>query len=285
MQQMLPLHQRRKVNAGTAVHPRQIAAEHGTRSPQPQAPLARWFGLPLTLLLLLLGWQILVVVYDYEAFILPSPALVVQRLVQAANSGLLWGHVAVTLQEALGGFTLALMVALVLGYILAHTPWLERALGPVLAASQAIPILAVAPLIILWFGTGLGSKVLIAALITFFPILISTVVALRSVPRELKEMALISGANRWQMLRHVEAPLSLPVLFGGIRTGLALATTGAVVGEFVAGRDGLGALINIARGLFDTPLIFAALVLLAGITLTFYVLVTLLERALVRWET
>jgi NitT/TauT family transport system permease protein len=116
------------------------------------------------------------------------------------------------------------------------------------------------------------------------PILISTVVALRGIPRELREMALISGANRWQMLRYVEAPLSLTVVFAGVRTGLALATTGAVVGEFVAGREGLGALINIARGLFDTPLIFVALLTLATITLGFYTAATLLERLLVRWE-
>lgn len=153
-----------------------------------------------------------------------------------------------------------------------------------LAASQAIPVVAVAPLIILWFGAGLTSKILVAALITFLPILINTIVAIRSIPRELIEMAHISGANRRQLLRYVEVPLALPVLFGGVRTGLALATTGAVVGEFVAGRTGLGALINIARGLFDTPLIFVALTTLALITLTLYVLAGLLERLLVRWE-
>jgi NitT/TauT family transport system permease protein len=157
-------------------------------------------------------------------------------------------------------------------------------MAPVLAATQAVPIIAVAPLVVLWFGAGLQSKVLVAALITFFPMLLSTIAALRGVPRELREMAVISGANRWQVLRHVEAPLALPVFFAGMRTGLSLATTGAVVGEFVAGRDGLGALINIARGLFDTPLIFVALLLLAGITLLLYVLVSLLERLLVRWE-
>lgn len=244
-----------------------------------------WMGLPAALMLLLAAWQALVTLGDYRAFILPGPALVAERFVQAAGSGLLWTHTAATLTAALGGFSMALVVGLLLGYLLAHLPWLERALAPLLAASQAVPILAVAPLIILWFGTGLQSKLLVAALITFFPVLISTIVALRSIPRELREMALISGANRRQMLVYVEAPLALPVLFGGIRTGLALATTGAVVGEFVAGREGLGALINIARGLFDTPLIFVALVVLSAITLSFYLLATLLERALVRWET
>ncbi|WP_028457404.1 ABC transporter permease [Chloroflexus sp. Y-396-1] len=241
-------------------------------------------GLPVTLVSLLLLWQAGVTFSGYPAFILPSPALVAGRFWQALSSGILWQHTSATLSAALGGFALALIIAVVLGYTLAHIRWLEQALAPVLAASQAIPVVAVAPLIILWFGTGLTSKVLVAALITFLPILIGTIVAIRSIPRELIEMAYISGANRWQLLRYVEVPLALPVLFGGIRTGLSLATTGAVVGEFVAGRVGLGALINIARGLFDTPLIFVALITLALITLTLYVLAGLLERILVRWE-
>lgn len=253
-------------------------------APRRRPPDLHWAGLPVTILGLLALWQLIVSAGGYRPFILPGPGLVAQRFVQAAQSGLLWQHTAATLVEALGGFAIALVFGITLGYLLAHMPWLERALAPVLAASQAIPIIAVAPLVILWFGPGLGSKLLIAALITFLPILISTVVALRGIPRELREMALISGASRWQMLRYVEAPLSLPVLFGGVRTGLALATTGAVVGEFVAGREGLGALINIARGLFDTPLIFVALLTLAAITLALYLAANLAERLLVTWE-
>jgi len=255
----------------------------------PRAKIFRHFerpalGLPVTLMILLLLWQAGVTFSGYPAFILPSPTLVAGRFWQALSSGILWQHTSATLSAALGGFALALIIAVVLGYTLAHIRWLEQALAPVLAASQAIPVVAVAPLIILWFGTGMTSKVLVAALITFLPILISTIVAIRSIPRELIEMAYISGAHRWQLLRYVEVPLALPVLFGGIRTGLSLATTGAVVGEFVAGRVGLGALINIARGLFDTPLIFVALITLALITLILYILAGLLERLLVRWE-
>lgn len=243
-----------------------------------------WVGLPVTLVLLLLLWQTIVVVGDYRSFILPSPADVFNRFVLAASSGVLWTHTAVTVFEAVTGFGLALVVAVVLGYVLANVGWLERALAPVLAALQAVPIIAIAPLIILWVGAGLQSKVLVAALITFFPMLITTIAALHGIPRELREMGLISGASRWQLFRHIELPLALPVMLAGVRVGLSLATTGAVVGEFVAGRDGLGALINIARGLFDTPLMFVALFTLATITLLFYVAVTVLERVLVDWE-
>jgi len=265
---------------------RTIPIGRGTQpAPPRRRPNLRWAGLPVAVLALLALWQGLATLGGYRAFILPGPAVVWERFVAAAQSGILWQHTSATLLEALGGFAIALVLGLVLGYVLAHSPALERALAPILAASQAVPVVAVAPLIILWFGPGLQSKLLIAALITFLPILLSTVVALRGIPRELREMALISGASRRQMLRYVEAPLSLPVLFGGVRTGLALATTGAVVGEFVAGREGLGAMINIARGLFDTPLIFVALIVLAAITLGLYMLATALERLLVRWDT
>jgi NitT/TauT family transport system permease protein len=281
MQTILPVRRQHELTA--TVHP-DTHREGQWHQHRTRAHYLHWVGLPIALLILLLVWQALVVVGNYQTFTLPAPAVVLERFATAIASGVLGWHVLVTMGEALGGFALALACSLVLGYILAHTPVLERALTPVLAATQAVPIIAVAPLIILWFGAGLQSKVLVAALITFFPMLLSTIAALRGIPRELRDMALISGANRWHMLRYVELPLSLPVLFAGVRTGLSLATTGAVVGEFVAGRDGLGALINIARGMFDTPLIFVALLTLAGMTLLFYVLVTLLERALVQWE-
>jgi NitT/TauT family transport system permease protein len=254
-----------------------------TRESNPM--FAPGLGLAVSLVLLTLFWKLLVIVQDYPSFVLPAPDLVLNRLLdELFNGGTLPYHAALTFVEAISGFTLALTVSLLLGYLLAHAPRLERILAPQLAATQAVPVVAIAPLIILWVGADIRSKILVAALVTFFPILSSTIVALRSVPRELMEMARISGATRWQTLRFVEVPLALPGVFAGVKSGLALATTGAVVGEFVGGRDGLGALINISRGLFDTPLMFAALITLAAMTLTFYLLATLLERALVRWE-
>ncbi len=247
-----------------------------------EVPEGAW--LALGLLLLLGGWRLLVMIQGYPAFVLPTPELVAWRFWQELTGGTLWHHTSLTLTEALGGFSLALMFSLALGYLLAHTPVLERVLSPLIAGVHAVPVVAVAPLIILWVGTGIESRILVAALVTFFPILVSTIVALRAVPRELIEMATISGANRWQMLWLVEAPLALRGIFGGIKAGLSIATTGAVVGEFVGGRDGLGALINISRGLFDTPLMFVALVMLAIITLVFYLGAILLERALIRWD-
>jgi NitT/TauT family transport system permease protein len=260
--------------------------KHGAADPATRPPrtIPSGAGLALSLVLAALAWKALVVIRGYPSFVLPAPEVVLGRLAEELSGGPLLHHGAVTLAEALGGFALALAVSLPLGYLLAHSPRLERLLAPQLAATQAVPVVAIAPLIILWVGTGLDAKMLVAALVTFFPILSSAVVALRGVPRELLEMATISGASRRQALWHVELPLALPGIFGGVKAGLALATTGAVVGEFVSGRDGLGALINISRGLFDTPLMFVALIALAALTLAFYLAAVLLERVLVRWE-
>jgi len=243
-----------------------------------------WLSLTLALLMLLIGWQTLVIVRNYPPFILPAPTLVFQRLATELAGETLPRHISVTLSAALSGFGIALAFSLSSGYLLARARFFDRVLTPLLAASQAVPIVAVAPLIVLWVGVGLESRVLVATLVTFFPILSATIVAFRSVPRELIDMARISGANRWHLLRYVELPLALPGIFGGIKAGLALATTGAVVGEFVGGRDGLGALINIARGLFDTPLMFVALTVLAGVTLLLFLIALLIERLLITWE-
>lgn len=266
----------------------QLIQLSANRAEQPAAErpsgVASGVWMAVSLAVVAAAWKVLVIWRDYPQFVLPAPDVVLSRLIDELVNGTLRVHTQTTLIEALGGFAIALSISLVLGYLLAHMPRLERIVAPQLAATQAIPVVAVAPLIILWVGADIRAKILVAALVTFFPILSSTVVALRAIPRELREMAMISGANRWQMIRYVEAPLALPGIFAGVKAGLALATTGAVVGEFVGGRDGLGALINIARGLFDTPLMFAALLMLAVITLSFYLVATLLERALVRWE-
>jgi NitT/TauT family transport system permease protein len=266
------------LRSNRAIHPyRRTVRRFSLRLPS-------WLGLTVSLALVLLAWQTVVIVQDYPPFILPAPTLVIQRLATELAGETLQRHITITLSAALSGFSIALALSLSLGYLLARTRTFDRVLTPLLAASQAVPIVAVAPLIVLWVGVGLESRVLVATLVTFFPILSATIVAFRSVPRELIDMARISGANRWHLLRYVEAPLALPGIFGGVKAGLALATTGAVVGEFIGGRDGLGALINIARGLFDTPLMFVALTVLAGITLLLFLLALLIERLLITWE-
>jgi NitT/TauT family transport system permease protein len=235
---------------------------------------------------LLALWQAIVALTEYPAWILPGPQDVLARLRETIGDGTLQQHVLPTVIESIGGFSLALLAGSTLGYVVAHSRTIERWIAPYIAAVQAIPVIAVAPLIIIWFGysSDIVRNLIVAAIVVFFPIFSSTVTAVRDIPRELREVGLVEGATRWQRLRYIELPLALPVLFSGFRTSLAYATTGAVVGEFIGSRYGLGALINVARGLFDTPLIFVALICLGGITLLFYTLLIGLERLLIPWR-
>lgn len=237
---------------------------------------------PLSLVMLVGGWSLLA--RFYPTWILPGPAQVWRRFLRVAGDGTLWGHVQTTLTEALLGFFLGFCVASVLGYVLAKSPLLERLAAPYIVASQSTPVVAVAPLLILWFGAGILSKILVCALVVFFPMLVNTVVGLRSIDPEYRALFESLGASSWQTFTKLELPAALPVLFGGLRVGITLSVVGAVVGEFIGSDRGLGALINIARGLFDTPLMFVALLTLMTIALILYLSVVALERLLVRWR-
>ena len=241
----------------------------------------------LTLLapLLLLGlWELIIRRGAYPAFILPSPGAVGRRFLTAVADGTLWTHTRVTLLEILGGLALGLSVATVLGYLLAKSRPLEQLLFPYLVASQALPIVALAPLLVIWMGTGRLSKIVVCALTLFFPVLVNTIVGIRSVEPDLRDLMRSLEASPWQTFTMLELPAALPVFLSGLKIGLTLSVIGAVVGEFVAADRGLGFLVNLARGLFDTSLMFVALITLMAIALAFYLLMSLLERTLLAWQ-
>ena len=244
--------------------------------------MKRLGGALLSLAAFLAVWKLATVIGDYPEFILPAPEAVVERGARAIGSGLLWEHTAVTLLEVVLGFAVGATVAVVTGVALGKSMLVERVLSPYLVAAQAVPILALAPLLDIWFGGGLLARVVICALIVFFPIAIATMVGIRSTDPLLDELLRSLGATSGQRTRLLEIPSALPVLFGGLRVGVTLAVIGAVVAEWAGASVGLGVLINIAnQGLFDTPLMFVALATLAAIGLAFYGLVVLVERRLV----
>jgi NitT/TauT family transport system permease protein len=235
-----------------------------------------------SLLAFLVVWKLATVIGGYPEFILPAPEVVVERGARAIGSGVLWEHAAVTLLEVVLGFAVGASVAVLTGIALGKSLLVERVLSPYLVAAQAVPILALAPLLDIWFGGGLLARVVICALIVFFPIAIATMVGIRSTDPLLDELLRSLGASGGQRTRLLEIPSALPVLFGGLRVGVTLAVIGAVVAEWAGASVGLGVLINIAnQGLFDTPLMFVALATLAIIGLVFYGLVVLVERRLV----
>ncbi len=256
-----------------------------------QSPFRRWWcrrpdllTVPVVLALFVGLWQAVIWLGDYPTFILPSPGDVATTLVSTLADGTLWRHAQVTLSEIFAGLGLGLVMATTLGYALARSPLLERLLAPYLVASQSVPVVAIAPLLVIWFGSGRLSKVLVCALIVFFPMLVNTIVGIRSVEEDLRDLMRSLGASRWQTFRMLEVPAALPVLLGGLKIGVTLSVIGAVVGEFVGADQGLGFLINQARGLFDTPLVFVAILALVVIALALYGTVMLLEMRLLRWR-
>ncbi|MBN1220595.1 MAG: ABC transporter permease [Anaerolineae bacterium] len=239
---------------------------------------------PVALALFVLVWEGVIRLGNYPTFILPSPGKVATTFARAGMDGTLWHHAQATLSEVFTGLALGLVVATVLGYFLARNSVVERLLAPYIVALQSVPVVAIAPLLVIWFGSGRLSKVLVCALIVFFPVLVNTIVGIRSVDEGLRDLMRSLRASRWQTFYMLDMPAALPVLFGGLKIGVTLSVIGAVVGEFVGADRGLGFLINQARGLFNTPLVFVAIFSLAAIALILYGLVTLLEAWLLRWR-
>jgi len=237
-----------------------------------------------SIIIALLIWVVIVHFFDFPAFILPPPSLVWKRFIQVLGDGTLIKHFLFTLVEVLMGLTLGVFVATLLGYVLAKSPAVERLFSPYIVASQAVPVVAIAPLLVIWFGPGVFSKILICALIVFFPVLVNTVVGLHSVPQELQDLMRSLLATRWQTFRLLEVPAALPVFLGGLRIGATLAVIGAVVGEFVGADRGLGFMINRARGQYDTALVFVAVLALVFMALALYGTVVLAESVLLSWQ-
>jgi NitT/TauT family transport system permease protein len=238
----------------------------------------------LTITLFLTLWQGLVSILDLPAFILPSPLQVANRFMLALSDGSLLRHTTATLIEILLGLFTGILAAVLLGYFLSRSALLQDILQPFLVASQAIPTVAIAPLLVIWFGPGILSKVLICALIVFFPVLVNTVIGFRAVPGNLRDLMTSMRASRWQALRLLEIPAALPVLLGGLRVGATLSVIGAVVGELVGADRGLGFLINVGRGQYDTALVFVGVFTLVFVALTLYGSVLGIERYFLRWQ-
>jgi NitT/TauT family transport system permease protein len=252
-------------------------------APRRAASLPGWVVAALALAAFLAAWKLVVVVAGYPPFILPAPEVVAARFATAWLDGTIAPHFMRTLGEVLAGFGVGAWSAILVGYALARLRLVERIVLPYIVAAQAVPILVFAPLLALWFGPGLTAKILICALIVFFPIAIATMVGIRGVDDRLIELARSLRASRRQIVTTLEIPAALPSIFGGLRIGVTLAVVGAIVGEWAGADQGLGLLVNLARGsLFDIPLMFATVLTIALLGIVLYGLVVLAERALVR---
>jgi len=259
---------------------------HGQSNTTLSEKLARHNGwlVGVSLLIALGIWSAVSGWSSLPAFVLPAPLAVWQKLLQTLGDGTLLRNAWATLSEILLGLVAGSCVATVTGYLLARSTSLEKILSPFLVASQAIPTIAIAPLLIIWFGSGMASKILICALTVFFPILVNTLIGFRAVPDDLRDLMRSLHPNRWQMLRYLEIPAALPVLFGGLRIGATLSVIGAVIGEFVGSDQGLGFLINVGRGQYDMPLVFVAIFTLILLALCLYSLAMFAETLSMPWK-
>lgn len=261
------------------------------RQPKPTLTKLEWLArhngwlVLVSIAAVLALWQLIVIVNQPPAFLLPTPSGVWKKFITSIENGTLIYHTSITLYEVLLGLCLGSILAMIIGYSLAKSRLMEKVFSPYLVASQAIPMVAIAPLLVIWFGPGIFSKILICALIVFFPVLVNTMIGFRAVPDNLRDLMFSLRATRWQRLRFLEVPSALPVLFGGLRIGATLSVIGAVVGEFVGSDKGLGFLINVGRGQYDTALVFVSIFALILMALILYGLAMLAEKRSTRWKT
>ena len=245
---------------------------------------------PLAVVVVLLGawelaarWDVLADALNIEPFLVPAPSEVAQALWE--DRSLLADNAWVTLQEVLLGLALALALGYSLAVALHLSPALRRALYPLLVASQAVPIIAIAPILVVWLGFGNGPKLAIIALICFFPVTVNTLDGLRAVDPALVRMMRTLDAGRRRIFTHVEAPSSLPYFFSGAKIAAAVAVIGAVFGEWSGADEGLGHLILTAQAQLQTARVFAAVVVLSAIALALVGTLTLAQQRFAGWAT
>lgn len=241
-----------------------------------------WVQTPLAFALGLVAWQVVVTQARVPKYVLPPPTDVFEALIR--YQGRLLRDAWITTQEILLGYAVAVLVSIPIAILIVYSPLFTRTVWPMMIFSQIMPKIALAPLFIIWFGFGIIPKILITFLLSFFPIVIDTVAGFRSLDPEVMYLARSGGASWWDIFWRVRLPAALPHVFAGLKVAAALATTGAIIGEFVGSDRGLGYLLLQANGDLNTALLFATLLVLSTIGLALYGLVALAEKLLIPWH-
>lgn len=238
---------------------------------------------PLGLVLVVLvGWQVYVWLSDIRPQTLPGPLRIVRESVESA--GVIWEHSLVTMTEVAAGFAISIACAIALGLLLDLSSALRRSLYPLIVASQAVPIPAVAPLMIVWFGFGVTPKIIVIGLFTFVPIVLGFAAGLAATERPATDLMRTFGAKRWQMYRYVKIPAALPDFFTGLRIAAIYAVLGAIFGELAGATEGLGIFLEQSRLSFRTDLVFGAIFVVTILSYALFLAVVLLERRIIPWR-
>ncbi len=243
---------------------------------------ARWLPSLAIVAAVLGAWEGYVRLFEVQRWLLPAPSVIVKTI--GEDAGLLWRHTVVTVEEIAVGFALALVCGVALATAIGLSRTVERALFPFLIASQTIPIIVIAPMLLIWVGYGLAPKVIVVALISFFPIVVNMADGLKSVDPDAVALMRTLGANRWQVFFKVQVPTSLPYLFSGVRVAVAVSVIGAVIGEWVGSSEGLGYLMIRSKPQFLTERVFAAIAILSAMGVGLFALVGIVERLALPWQ-
>ncbi len=256
-------------------------------APAPRNAFTRWLRQRMGALLLALGlllfWEVAVRVFGVKEYLLPPPTkiwLEFSKRMPAVMDGA-W----VTTQEILGGYLMAVLVSIPFALAVTYSRFMENAVYPVVVFLQIVPKIAIAPLFIIWFGFGYTPKLLIVFLLSFFPIVVSSIAGFKAVDPEITDFARTTGASGWKLFVKIRLPQALPDIFTGMKVGAALSATAAIVAEFVASDRGLGYLLLQYNGNLDTPMVFAVIFLLSFIGLAVYYTVEFIERITIPWHT
>ncbi len=248
-----------------------------------RAQAASSVALPLLAFIAVVGiWQLAVVLFDVDEYLVPSPVAVILRF--SDEVGPLWEQSLVTGQEILAGFALATLVSVPAAFVFATVRPFEKAFYPLIVFFQIIPKIAVAPLLIVWFGLGTPPKVLFTFLLCFFPILVDGITGFKSIDKRLLYITSSMGATRWQTFRYVRFRAALPFILSGMKIAMAFAVTGAIVAEFVGSNAGLGYVLLRAGNNVDTPMLFAVLVALSLMGLVLNYALSVAEYVLMPWR-
>lgn len=245
---------------------------------KPEIPLAI-----LLFIVLIGGWEIVVRLLEIPKIIVPTPSAVFVSLIDSLRSPSFLYHFWITFFETIAGFAVGASIGLLLGGLIGQFPLLEKTLYPYVVAFQTVPKVAVAPIIVIWFGYGVTSKVVITATIAFFPVLANTIVGLRATPPDQLELLIAYTANRWQVFWKVKVYQALPYIFVGLDVAIVLSIIGAIVGEFVGSQAGLGYLIMQSNFSMDMARTFAILVVLSVMGMTLHGIVQAVQRRVVFW--
>ena len=247
--------------------------------------LLPWISTPILLLIIIVLWKLSTEIFNVSRFVLPPPEDVAVTLWALLGEADVWlVHARITLLETVVGFAFALVTGVLAGAVLGRIFWLELAVRPVIVALQVIPKVALIPLFVIWFGFGVTSKIVIAAILAFFPIMLNVMLGVRSVESGHRDVMRSVDASRWQTFCFLDFHSTLPYVFAGMEVGIVFALIGAIVGEYLGGNEGLGYMVVVSLNALDAPQLFAVIILLAALGSLLYFAVTGLKRFMIPWH-